>query len=83
MAQGGDPYIFRLNLGTFDEYNTPITIFDEKSLITVPVTEKETTYLAGLFYTLDEVSLYQKEMLKEGYSHCFIVAFKDGEKLEF
>ncbi len=83
MAQGGDPYIFRLNLGTFDEFNTPAAIFDEKSVITVPVSEKETAYLAGLFYTLDEAVAYQKAMKKEGYTNSFIVAFKDGEKLEF
>ena len=40
-----EPYIFRVNLGTFSEYNTPIEIFDEKQLITVPVDNSKTTYI--------------------------------------
>jgi len=82
IAQGGDPYIFRVNLGTFGEFDTPADL-SEEYLIAVPVSEQETTYLAGLFYTLDEAITYQKSMKKEGYTTSFIVAFKDGEKLEF
>lgn len=83
IAQGGDPYIFRVNLGTFGEFDTPANLFEEDYLITVPISEKKTSYLAGLFYTLDEAIAYQKSMKKEGYTTSFIVAFKDGEKLEF
>lgn len=83
IAQGGDPYIFRVNLGTFGEFNTPADLFEEDYLITVPVTEQKTAYLAGIFYTLDEAIAYQKAMKKDGYITSFIVAFKDGEKLEF
>ena len=83
LAQGGDAYIFRLNLGTFGEFDTPADLFEEEYLITVPITEQKTAYLAGIFYTLDEAIAYQKTMKNEGYSTSFIVAFKDGEKLEF
>ena len=83
LAQGGEAYIFRLNLGTFGEFNTPADLFEEDYLITVPVTEQKTAYLAGMFYTLDQAIAYQKIMKKDGYSNSFIVAFKDGEKLEF
>ena len=83
IAQGGDPYIFRINLGTFGEFDTPADLFEEDYLITVPVSEQKTAYLAGMFYTLDEAISYQKSMKKEGYTTSFIVAFKDGEKLEF
>lgn len=83
LSQGGDTYIFRLNLGTFGEFGTPIDIYEEEYLITVPVSQQKTAYLAGMFYTLDEAIIYQKSMIKEGYSTSFIVAFKDGEKLEF
>ena len=83
IAQGGDPYIFRINLGTFGEFDTPADLFEEDYLITVPVSEQKTAYLAGMFYTLDEAEAYQKSMKEEGYSSSFIVAFKDGEKLEF
>jgi hypothetical protein len=83
IAQGGDPYIFRINLGTFGEFDTPSDLFEEDYLITVPVSEQKTAYLAGMFYTLDEAITYQKSMKKEGYTTSFIVAFKDGEKLEF
>ena len=83
LAQGGEAYIFRLNLGTFGEFDTPIDLFEEEYLISVPVTEQKTAYLAGMYYTLDEAIAYQKTMTKEGYSTAFIVAFKDGKKLEF
>jgi hypothetical protein len=83
IAQGSDPYIFRVNLGTFGEFDAPADLFEENYLITVPVSEQKTTYLAGLFYTLDEAIAYQKRKIKEGYTASFIVAFKDGEKLEF
>ena len=83
LAQGGEAYIFRLNLGTFGEFDTPVDLFEEEYLITVPITEQKTAYLAGMFYTLDEAIDYQKNMQKEGYSTSFIVAFKDGEKLDF
>jgi tetratricopeptide (TPR) repeat protein len=83
IANGGDPYIFRVNLGTFGEFDTPANLFSESYLITIPVSEKKTSYLAGMFYTLDEAVVYQKSMKKQGYTTSFIVAFKDGEKLEF
>ena len=47
------------------------------------MTENRTAYLAGMFYSLDEAIAYQKSVKKEGYINSFIVAFKDGEKLEF
>jgi hypothetical protein len=36
-----------------------------------------------MFYSLGEAIAYQEIMKKEGYLTSFIVAFKDGEKLEF
>ena len=57
--------------------------FEEDYLITVRVSEQKTAYLAGMFYTLDEAEAYQKSMKKEGYTTSFIVAFRDGKKLEF
>ena len=78
-----DPYIFRINLGTFSEFDTPIEIFEESYLISVPLNNNETSYLSGMFYTLDEAIEYQKKMKKKGFDFSFIVAFKNGEKLEF
>tara|TARA_Y100001954_G_C15794691_1_gene597001 strand:- start:309 stop:1862 length:1554 start_codon:yes stop_codon:yes gene_type:complete len=83
IAQGGDPYIFRVNLGSYGEFDTPIGLFNQENLIIVPVSDTETSYLAGLFYNLEEAITYQKEMKKSGYRNPFIVAFKDGEKVEF
>ena len=83
IAQGGDPSIFRVNLGTFGEFDTPYDLFEENYLITVPVTEKKTAYLAGIFYTLDEATAYQKLMKKKGYTTCFIVRFNGEEKFEY
>jgi len=83
LAQGGDTYVFRLNLGTFGEFGTPANLFEEEYLISVPISQQKTAYLAGMFYTLEEAINYQESMIKEGYATSFIVAFKDGEKLEF
>ena len=83
IAKGGDTYIFRVNLGTFGEFDTPVDLFEEEYLITVPISEQKTAYLAGIFYTLDTAITYQKNMKKQGFTTSFIVAFKDGEKVEF
>ena len=79
----GDAYIFRLNLGAFGEFDTPADLFNEANVITIPISEKNTEYVAGLFYSLDEAVDYQKKMIKKGYSNSSIVAYKDGEELEF
>ncbi len=84
LAQGGEPYIFRLNLGTFGEYDTPADIFDEDHLISVPISENKTAYLSGMFYSFDEAVDYQKQIKSNGYyPNSFIVGFKDGERLTF
>ncbi len=83
LAQGGEAHIFRINLGTFGDFDTPADLFEEPNVITIPITSQSTSYLAGLFYTLDEAIEYKEEMNKKGYTNSFIVAFKEGEKLEF
>ena len=83
LAKGGETYIFRLNLGTFGEFDTPVDLLEEEYLITVPISEQKTAYLSGMFYTLDQAISYQETMKKRGYATTFIVAFIDGEKLEF
>ena len=83
IAQGNTPYIFRLNLGTFGYFDTPANLFDLENVITIPINDEKTAYLSGLFYTLDDIEKYKEKMIKAGYKNSFIVAFKDGEKLEF
>ena len=83
LAQGGDAYIFRLNLGTYGDFDTPADLFDESNVITIPVSAQSTAYLSGLFFSLDDAINYKETMINKGYSNSFIVAFKDGEKLEF
>ena len=48
-------------------------MFDEEYLITVPINERMTAYLAGMYYSLDDAIVYQKEMIKKGYTEAFIV----------
>ena len=78
-----NPYVFRVNLGSYGEYDTPFEVFDQEYLITVPLNEKITSYLAGMFYNLKEAQNYQEKMQKNGFKTAKIVAFKDGEKLDF
>ena len=76
-------YVFRVNLGTYGEYEAPADMFDEEYLITVPINERQTTYLAGMYYSLDDAISYQKEMIKKGYIEAYIVAYKDGDEINF
>ena len=78
-----DLHIFRVKLGTFGEYNTPATLFDEDELITIPINENNTTYIAGMFYNLEDAIKYQKRMLRKGYENALIIAYKNGNEIEF
>jgi outer membrane protein assembly factor BamD (BamD/ComL family) len=79
----GDLYIFRTNLGTFGEYDTPAILFDQEELITVPINDEKTAYLAGLNYNLENAISFQKQMKSLGFENAFIVAYKNGEEIEF
>mgnify|MGYP003952560853 CR=1 FL=1 len=84
LNQGmNDLYIFRIKLGTFGEYDTPAILFDQDELITVPINEEKTAYLAGKFYNLENAITYQKKMKRNGFLKAFIVAYKNGEETEF
>ena len=78
-----DLHIFRVKLGTFGEYNTPATLFDEDELITIPINENNTTYISGMFYNLEDAIKYQKRMLRIGYENAVIIAYKNGNEIEF
>ena len=78
-----DLHIFRVKLGTFGEYNTPVALFDEDELITIPINENNTTYIAGIFYNLENAIKYQKRMLRIGYENALIIAYKNGNEIEF
>ena len=51
--------------------------------IIVPVNERETSYVAGMFYNLKDAQAYLKKMQKNGFRSASIAAFKDGEITEF
>ena len=80
LAKGGAAYIFRLNMGTFGSFDTPVDLFEESNVIAIPMSEEKTAYLSGLFYSLDEALDYQKRMQQKGYSSSFIVAYQDGKQ---
>ena len=80
IAQGGGAYIFRLNLGTFGSFDTPVNLFDEENVIAIPMSEQTTAYVSGLFYSVDDALNYQEKMREKGYLKCFIVAYKDGKQ---
>ena len=82
IAQGNNPYIFRINLGIFGEFDTPAMLSEKENVIAIPIDEQRTAYLAGKFYNLDEAESYQKKLKSEGYNKAFIVAYQDGDKLE-
>ena len=73
-------HVFRIHLGTFGEYEAPADMFDEKHLIIVPINERQTAYVAEMFYNLEDANRYLKEMIERGYIKAKIIAYKDGEK---
>ena len=79
----GVPYVFRVRLGTYGKYNAPVELYDQDFLITVPVSEKETSFVAGMFYNLKDAQSYLRKMQKNGFKSASIAAFKDGEITEF
>ena len=79
----GVPYVFRVKLGTYGIFNAPVEIYDQDYLISVPINEKRTAFIAGMFYNLKDAQKYQKRMQKNGFTSASIAAFKDGEITEF
>ena len=75
-------YVFRIHLGKYGEYEAPADMFDEPYLITVPINERITAYLSGMYFNLDKAIEYQKEMKKKGYLDAYIVAYRDGDKID-
>ena len=74
--------IFRIYLGKFGEYEAPADMFDEPFLITVPIDERQTSYLAGMFEKFSEAKEYLNKMRKKGYQ-ATIKAYKDGDDINF
>ena len=79
----GVPYVFRVRLGTYGVYTAPVELYNQDYLITVPVNERQTSFLAGMFYNLKDAQVYLKKMQKNGFEGASIAAFKDGEITEF
>jgi hypothetical protein len=83
IAQGGEPRIFRVHLGTYGEFDTPAGLFEQENIIIIPISSTKTTYLAGIFENLQDAITYQKKMKKSGYQDPYIISYKEGEKVEF
>ena len=75
--------IFRVELGTFGEYESPADMFDEDYIITVPINERQTTYLAGMFEKFIEAKEYLNKMKARGYLKAAIRAYQDGNDINF
>ena len=73
--------IYRIYLGKFGEYEAPADLFDEDNIITIPVNERYTEYLAGMFIKFIDAKKYLNEMKDRGYKHASIRAFKDGRNI--
>ena len=37
IAQGGEPRIFRVHLGTYGEFDTPAGLFEQENIIIIPI----------------------------------------------
>ena len=83
VDRGMEKQVFRIYLGTYGEFDTPLEIFEQKFVITVPLSDTKTGYLAGMFYNLEQAEQYQKSMQEAGFKSAEVKGFKDGEKLDF
>jgi hypothetical protein len=75
--------VFRVRLGTYGVFDAPVELYDQEYLITVPLSNTKTTFLAGIFYNLKDAQAYLEKMQRNGFEGASVVAFKDGEKTEF
>ena len=88
-------YVFRIHLGKYEEYEAPADMFDEPYLITVPINERFTAYLSGMYFTLNEAKEYLKEIITKEYTprilnpnggdrnkgYPKIIPYKNGEEI--
>ena len=75
--------IYRIHLGTFGEYEAPADIFDEDYIITVPINERQTAYLVGMFEEFKEAKEYLNAMRERGYKNATIKVYQDGDDKEY
>jgi len=75
--------IFRIHLGKYGEYEAPADMFDEPYLITVPINDRQTSYLAGMFEEFSKAKEYLNRMRERGYQDATIKAYKDGDDIKF
>jgi hypothetical protein len=79
LANGLDPWIFRINLGTFGAFDTPFHLFNESNVIAIPASEENTIYLSGLFYNKDEANEYKDKMIEKGYPNSIVIGYRNGD----
>ena len=82
IEQGNQPCLFRVNLGVFGEFDTPISLFEKQNVVAIPIDEKRTAYVTGIFYQLEEARLYEEKLKEQGYTKANIIAFKCEEMEE-
>ena len=80
-----NPDFYRIKLGSFGEFDTPLEVFEQEFLITVPLSEKITGYFAGKFDDKKTAKEFQEKMQKTGFKTAEIVEFKkqNAEILDF
>ena len=82
IEQGNQPCLFRVNLGVFGEFDTPVSLFEKQNVVAIPIDEKRTAYVTGIFYQLEEARLYEEKLKEQGYTKANIIAFKCEEMEE-
>ena len=82
IEQGNQPCLFRVNLGVFGEFDTPVSLFEKQNVVAIPIDEKRTAYVTGIFYQLEEARLYEEKLKDQGYPKANIIAFKCEEMEE-
>ena len=75
--------VFRISLGTFNEYSLPIDIYLHEEILTIPLGEDFYSFICGNYDNFLSAEKYLQKLEARGYEDAHIIAFKDGKRTDF
>lgn len=72
---------FRIQIGAYKNSLSKKIYENISDLKVISFEDGYTRYFSGNFSTIEEARAKKEEVIKEGFSDAFIVAFKDGQKI--
>lgn len=75
--------VFRIALGTFNEYSMPIDIYLHEDMVTIPLGEDFYSFICGKYDSYNRADSYLQKVVARGYEEAHIIAFKNGVRTDF